>query len=383
VRTRGLVLRLLLTTMLGVGIYAGVLLWNGRRADMVRPVPGIQAVPAAPDDESIERLPDPEKAVVKDAGTIAPTIVEKVPPPGKAPEGMVWIPPGRFSMGSSYTPFEDARPIHTVELDGFWMDATPVTNTQFARFVQATGYVTIAELKPDPKDFPGVPASKLVPGSLVFKAPPKAVSLEDISQWWDYVPGACWRHPEGPGSDLKGREDHPVVQVSYTDAEAYAKWAGKRLPTEAEWEYAARGGLTQMPYVWGKVFRPGGKIQANTFQGHFPNANTKEDGYERTSPVRAFPANGFKLYDMAGNVWEWCSDWYDSGYYAVSPRKNPQGPSNSHDPSQPEYPERVQRGGSFLCSDQYCSRYMPGGRGKSAVDTGAGHVGFRCVRSAP
>jgi formylglycine-generating enzyme required for sulfatase activity len=285
-------------------------------------------------------------------------------------------------MGSSYAPFGDARPIHTVSLDGFWMDAAPVTNLQFARFVQATGYVTVAERKPDPKDFPGVPAEKLVPGALVFHPPSKAVPLDDVSQWWDYVPGASWRHPEGPRSFLKGREDHPVVQVCYEDAAAYARWAGKRLPTEAEWEYAARGGLTQMPYVWGKEFRPGGKWMANTWQGRFPNANSLEDGYERTSPVRAFPPNGFGLYDMAGNVWEWCSDWYRPDYYAHSPRKNPQGPPDSFDPDEPGQPKRVQRGGSFLCTDQYCSRYMPGGRGKGATDTGASHIGFRCVQSA-
>ena len=195
------------------------------------------------------------------------------------------------------------------------------------------------------------------------------------------MPGANWRHPEGPRSTLKGRENHPVVQVCYDDALAYAKWAGRRLPTEAEWEYAARGGLSQMPYVWGKTFLKDGKHMANTFQGHFPNTNTREDGYERTSPVRTFPANGFGLYDMSGNVWEWCSDWYRPDYYATSPRKNPQGPTSSFDPSEPGLPKRVQRGGSFLCTDQYCSRYMPGGRGKGATDTGASHVGFRCVLS--
>jgi formylglycine-generating enzyme required for sulfatase activity len=293
---------------------------------------------------------------------------------------MLWIPPGRFSMGSDYAPFGDARPIHTVDLDGFWMDRTPVTNAEFARFVRATGYRTVAERKPDPKEYPGVPPDKLVPGSLVFSPPSRAVTLDDVSQWWRYVPSASWRHPEGPGSSIAGRENHPVVQVCWDDAAAYAKWAGKRLPTEAEWEYAARGGLTQQPYVWGGSLRPHGKTMANIFQGRFPDRNTKEDGFARTSPVTRFPANRFGLYDMAGNVWEWCSDWYRPDYYAASPRRNPHGPPDSFDPEEPGMPKRVQRGGSFLCCDQYCSRYMPGGRGKGAVDTGASHVGFRCVR---
>jgi formylglycine-generating enzyme required for sulfatase activity len=328
-----------------------------------------------------ERLPDPTDGVVKDAGSVEATEVRDVPPPGAAPEGMVWVPPGKFSMGSDYQPFGDARPIHTVELDGFWMDRAPVTNEQFAAFVHATGYVTVAERKPDPKDFPGVPAEKLVPGSLVFTPPRKPVSLADHRQWWRFVPGACWNHPEGPSSNLKGREKHPVVHVCWGDAAAYAKWAGKRLPTEAEWEYAARGKLMQMPYVWGREFRPDGRWMANTWQGRFPSENTKDDGWERTSPVGSFPANGFGLYDMAGNVWQWCNDWYRPDYYAQSPRRNPRGPTDFFDPNEPGVPKRVQRGGSFLCSDQYCARYMPGGRGKGAVDTGSSHVGFRCVQT--
>ena len=300
----------------------------------------------------------------------------------EAPSGMVWIPSGSFRMGSDIPAFADAQPLHRVDLDGFWLDATPITNSDYEKFVKATGYTTIAELKPDPADFPGVAPERLVPGSLVFKPPQHAVPLDDVSQWWAYVPGACWRHPEGPGSIIEGREDHPAVQICYKDAAAYAKWRGKRLPTEAEFEYAARGGLDQAAYVWGSELRPGGKFMANTFQGTFPNSNSCEDGYERTSPVHAFPPNRFGLYDMAGNVWEWCSDWYTPDYYAVSPRKNPQGPSESYDPTDmPGLKKKVQRGGSFLCSEQYCSRFMPGGRGKGDIDTGSSHIGFRCAMS--
>jgi formylglycine-generating enzyme required for sulfatase activity len=294
---------------------------------------------------------------------------------------MVWIPPGQFLMGSEFGPFTDARPIHTVELDGFWIDKTPVTNEEFAKFVRATSYVTVAERSPSAKDYPQVPPDELAPGSVVFSPPEGPVPPDNHYLWWKYVKGACWKHPEGPGSDLNERAKHPVVHVCWEDANAYAKWIGKRLPTEAEWEYAARGGLTQMPYVWGKEFRPGGKFMANTWQGRFPFHNTKEDGWVRTSPVGSYPANGFGLYDMAGNVWQWCADWYRPDYYGYSPRRNPRGPDDSHDPNEPNIPKRVQRGGSFLCSDQYCSRYMPGGRGKGAVDTGSSHVGFRCVRS--
>lgn len=323
---------------------------------------------------------DPETRPVRSADLAA---AERSPVRATAPEGMVWIPEGKFLMGSDYPAFDDARPIHAVEVDGFFMDATPVTNEQYARFVRATGYVTVAERPLDPSDFPGAPREKLVPGAIVFVAPPHPVPLDDVSQWWKYVPGASWKHPEGPGSSIDARMNHPVVQVAWEDAVAYAKWAGKRLPTEAEWERAARGGLEQMPYVWGKEFRPGGKSMANTFDGSFPDHNTRLDGYAGTSPVKAFPANGYGLYDMAGNVWQWCADWYRPDYYARSPAKNPLGPEDSYDPSEPGAKKRVQRGGSFLCCDQYCSRYRPGGRGKGAVDTGAGHTGFRCVVSGP
>jgi len=212
--------------------------------------------------------------------------------------------------------------------------------------------------------------------------PKEKLPLDNHLAWWKYVPGASWRHPEGPGSTINGREDHPVVHVCYHDAVAYANWAGKRLPTEAEWEYAARGGLDQKRYCWGDELCPDGKWQANIWQGEFPYLNTEEDGFRGTAPAASFPANGFGLHDMSGNVWEWCADWYRPDYYLESPDRNPQGPSSSHDPMEPGMPKRVQRGGSFLCSDMYCVRYMPGGRGKGALDSGSSHVGFRCVRSA-
>ncbi len=363
--------------MVAVGLRALSSSLRDRKTTPADRSPLEQAAPEA--DPS--RLPDPANARVPDAGEVVPTEVLDPAPPGPAPKGMAWIPPGRFAMGSDYEPFGDARPIHPVELDGFWIDRTPVTNAQFAQFAGEARYVTVAERRPDPRDFPGVPPEALVPGAIVFSPPDEPVSLDDPSAWWRYVAGASWRHPEGPGSDLAGQDEHPVVQVSWDDAAAYARWAGKRLPTEAEWEYAARGGLTQQPYAWGVQFQPGGRTMTNTWQGRFPDRNTKQDGYARTSPVGSFPPNGFGLSDMAGNVWQWCADWYRPDSYGVSPRANPTGPPDSLDPAEPTIPKRVQRGGSFLCCDQYCSRYMPGGRGKGAVDTGASHVGFRCVRT--
>jgi sulfatase modifying factor 1 len=296
-----------------------------------------------------------------------------------APEGMIWIPAGKFRMGSDHS--RDCKPVHTVTLDGFWMDKTTVTNAQFAKFIRETGYQTIAERKPNAKDFPGVPEDKLVPGSLVFTPPAQEVPLNDVSGWWVYVAGANWQAPAGPGSDLKGKENYPVVQVAYEDAAAYAKWAGKRLPTEAEFEYAARGGLDQKEFAWGGSLKPGGKFMANTWQGHFPNENLAEDRFAGLAPVASFPANGFGLYDMSGNVWEWCSDWYRPDYYANSPEKNPQGPDSSFDPEEPAAAKRVQRGGSFLCSDSYCGAYRPGVRGKGEISSAASHLGFRCAKS--
>jgi formylglycine-generating enzyme required for sulfatase activity len=288
-------------------------------------------------------------------------------------------------MGSSEPSFGDARPWHKTYVDGFWMDKTEVTNAQFARFVKATGHVTVAERIPRAEDFPNAPPENLVAGSVVFTPPDHPVALNDHFQWWNYVKGANWRHPEGPLSTIKGKENHPVVHIAHEDALAYCKWAGKRLPTEAEYEFAERGGLDRKPYAWGDEFRPNGKFMANTFQGHFPDKNTGEDGYITTAPVASFPPNAYGLFDLSGNVWEWTSDWYRPDYYKTLADKgeiarNPQGPSDSFDPSEPGVAKRVHRGGSFLCTDQYCSRYMVGGRGKGEPDTGTNHLGFRCVK---
>jgi formylglycine-generating enzyme required for sulfatase activity len=308
--------------------------------------------------------------------------------PGPAPEGMVWIPEGEFWMGSDE--FPDARPVHRVYVDGFWMDQTEVTNEQFARFVEATGYQTIAERQPDPKDFPNLDLAKLgtktfVPFSLVFVAP-KTCPPElrgSCDRCWKPTAGACWKHPEGPGSTIEGREKHPVVHIAWYDAVEYAKWADKRLPTEAEWERAARGGLEGKPFYWGDELNPGGKWMANIWQGDFPCENTVADGYSGTAPVASFPPNAYGLYDMAGNAWEWCSDWY-LPYFDVGPSgilRNPEGPSYSLDTHGRAELKRVQRGGSFLCSDSYCARYRAGGRMEGEPKTGLAHTGFRCVRS--
>ena len=307
---------------------------------------------------------------------------------------MVWIPGGEFSMGckdprslphGGHEAMDDSRPIHRVYVDGFWMDKTDVINEEFEKFVKATGYVTVAERKPRPEDFPGVDRVKLVPGSVVFTPPTHAVSLDDYSQWWRYVPGANWRHPLGPKSNLRGKAKYPVVQIAYVDAAAYAKWRGKRLPTEAEWEFAARGGLTGKPYAWGDELHPQGKWMVNTHQGNFPNHDGADDGYAGIAPVAQFPANGYGLYDITGNVWQWTNDWYRADYYAqlASQGKtahNPQGPDRPLDPEEPGVLKRVQRGGSFLCTEQYCSRYIVGTRGKGEINSATNHIGFRCVR---
>ncbi len=299
---------------------------------------------------------------------------------------MVWVPGGTFWMGCEGCDMPDALPAHLVSLDGFWMDRTPVTNREFAQFVAATGYVTIAERALDPRNFPGVPADKLVPGSTVFTPTSTPVPLDNPLQWWRYTPGASWRHPQGAGSGVDTKPDHPVVHVAIADAEAFAAWAGKRLPTEAEFEFAARGGLDRHLYPWGNEMTPAGKAVANTWQGQFPARDRAEDGYRSTSPVTAFAPNGFGLYDMGGNVWQWCSDWYRPDTYATRAKPPavtpaPRGPAASFDPQEPGAAKRVLRGGSFLCTDQYCARYLVGSRGKAEISSGTSNLGFRLVRA--
>jgi formylglycine-generating enzyme required for sulfatase activity len=301
---------------------------------------------------------------------------------------MVWIPGGTFRMGSDKHYAEEA-PVHRVTVDGFWIDRTPVTNRQFREFVRTTGHVTFAEIVPDAKDYPGALPHMLRAGSLVFNPPKHAVvDMRDWSQWWTFKFGADWRRPYGPRSTLSGLNDHPVVHVAYSDALAYAKWAGKDLPTEAEWEFAARGGLDGAEFAWGDEFTSGGKPMANTWQGAFPRENLKLDGYERTSPVTSFPPNGYGIYDMIGNVWEWTTDWYSVGYEADADKAccipiNPRGGREdaSYDPCQPEIkiPRKVLKGGSHLCAPNYCRRYRPAARHPEPVDTSTSHVGFRCV----
>ncbi|MDF3076797.1 MAG: sulfatase-modifying factor protein [Sphingobacteriaceae bacterium] len=293
---------------------------------------------------------------------------------------MVWIPAGSFQMGSDDPAFTDALPIHKISVDGFWMDEHEVTNAEYAKFVNATGYQTVAEQPLNPADFPDVPKENLVSGSGVFTPTTQPVNLDNPMQWWRYVPGASWKHPFGPETSVTDKPNDPVVHISYTDAMAYAKWAGKRLPTEAEWEFAAQGGKGRRKFYWGDELKPGGKWMANIYQGSFPDANTSEDGFKGIAPVKTFPANGYGLYDMDGNVWEWCNDFYRPDYYSKSPEKNPQGPTDSYDPDEPGIVKRVQRGGSFLCSDEYCIRYRPGSRGKGEVNSASNNLGFRCVK---
>ena len=293
---------------------------------------------------------------------------------------MVHIPAGTFQMGTDDPAFPDAHPVHKVSVKGFWMDEHEVTNHEFETFVKATNYITVAERQLDPKDYPGVPAESLVPGSAVFFQTGQPVSLDDPLQWWKYVPGANWKHPLGPQSNITGKENFPVVHVCYEDAIAYCKWAGKRLPTEAEWEYAAQGNQPGLKYYWGNDLKPNGKWMANIYQGDFPSNDKGEDGFAGIAPVRSFVPNGYGLYDMEGNVWEWCNDFYRPDYYDKSPADNPAGPDDSYDPDERNTVKRVQRGGSFLCSDQYCIRYRPGSRGKGEVTSGSNNLGFRCVK---
>ena len=299
------------------------------------------------------------------------------------PEGMVLIKGGTFSMGSN-DGASDEKPVHEVTLKAFFMDRTAVTNAQFEEFIKATKYVTTAEHVLTSKDIPGLlPEFEGKMMGLCFRAPKGEVDLRNTGAWWLPVFGANWRHPDGPETDLKGRGKHPVVHVSWDDAMAYCKWAGKRLPTEAEREYASRGGLDGARYVWGNEFNPGGKWMANTWQGKFPEANSGEDGYKNTAPVGSYQANGYGLSDMAGNVWEWCADWYLPEYYARSTKENPKGPDTSFDPDEPGIMKRVTRGGSWMCADNYCRGYRPATRMKVAPDTEFQNTGFRCVKDTP
>ena len=303
------------------------------------------------------------------------------------PEGMIRIPGGTFRMGSD-AHYPEEAPVHRVAVDGFWMDRHPVTNREFEKFVEATSHVTLAEIPPDAKDYPGALPDMLYAGSLVFVPPGRAVDLRDWGQWWTFLTGADWRHPYGPNSSINGLDDHPVVHVTFADAQAYAGWAGKELPTEAEWEFAARGGLDGAAYAWGDELTPGGRHRANTWQGNFPHQNLCLDGFTRTSPVTAFPPNDYGLYDMIGNVWEWTTDWYAPAHAADAPKaccipENPRGGREeaSYDPRQPaiRIPRKVIKGGSHLCAPNYCRRYRPAARHAHPVETSTSHIGFRCV----
>ncbi|MGE9009959.1 formylglycine-generating enzyme family protein [Leptospira interrogans] len=302
--------------------------------------------------------------------------------------GMIWIPGGTFRMGSDKHYPEEA-PAHRVTVDGFWMDQHPVTNRQFREFVRATKHVTVAEVAPDPKDYPGALPHMIYAGSLMFSPPAHPVGLRDFSQWWTFAKGANWRHPYGPRSNIRGLDDHPVVHVAFADALAYATWARKALPTEAEWEFAAWGGLEGVEFAWGNEFTPGGRQMANTWQGEFPSQNVNADGFERTSPVGQFPPNGYGLHDLIGNVWEWTADWYSPKHQADAAKAccipdNPRGgrETDSYDPRtiNVKIPRKVIKGGSHLCAPNYCRRYRPAARHAEPVDTSTSHLGFRCIR---
>ena len=310
---------------------------------------------------------------------------DEMPGPSDAPPGMVWVPGGEFTMGSD-DHYPEEAPAHRVAVDGFWMDRGPVTNEQWSSFVDATGYVTFAETEPDADDYPDARPELLVPASMVFTRPGRPVGLDDHYQWWSYVPGADWRHPQGPDSSLDGLAQHPVVHVTWDDVSAYAAWGDKDLPTEAEWERAAWAGTEGSEYAWGDRLYPDGRMMANIWQGNFPLQNLKLDGYDGTSPVGAFAANSYGLVDMIGNVWEWTSDWYELHSDVARPCctvVNPRGGERerSHDPDAPGSPvaRRVSKGGSHLCAKNYCRRYRPAARMPQALDTSTSHLGFRCI----
>lgn len=330
-----------------------------------------------------ETTPKTERSTTE----VTPTAASSVTSPG----GLVWVPGGTFTMGTDEDQaYAAEKPAHAVRVSGFWMDATEVTNAEFQKFVEATKYVTVAERVPTweemqaqlPPGTPRPPDEQLVAGSLVFVPPAQPVPLDHIANWWRYTPGANWRQPEGPGSSIAGKENHPVVHVAFEDAQAYARWAGKRLPTEAEWELAARGGLSGKRFAWGDEKTPAGRHLANTFQGHFPDRDTRDDGFGGTAPVRSFPPNGYGLYETIGNVWEWTSDWYDAHAHQRQQAgiANPTGPAKSFDPNEPFAQKRVTKGGSYLCSDDYCVNYRPSARQGTSFDSGASHIGFRCVK---
>jgi len=309
-------------------------------------------------------------------------ISDSTPTDPSLTEHMVWITGGSFSMGSE-NGNSDEKPAHTVHFSGFWLDKTEVTNRQFSEFVNDTGYITVAEQPLDPEQFQDVPTDHLLPGSLVFSPPEGAVPIQNPLLWWKYVAGANWRHPDGPESSIEGKEDYPVVQVCYEDAKAYAKWASKRLPTEAEWEYAARGGLSNNEFSRRNEFHPDQQWMANLWQGDFPNQDDGKDGFTEIAPVGQYASSGFGLFDMAGNVREWCLDWYSDSWYASADIDNPQGPETSHDSRDPKTAKRVQRGGSYLCPQSNSLSYRVSARMKASPDTGQSDVGFRCAKNAP
>jgi formylglycine-generating enzyme required for sulfatase activity len=303
-----------------------------------------------------------------------------------APKDMVWIEGGTFAMGSN-DHYPEERPVHQAAVNGFWIDRFQVTNAQFRRFVKETGYVTVAERVPLAEDYPGALPEMLVAGSVVFEQPGRHVDLGNHYNWWNWMPGADWRHPDGPETILHGRDRHPVLHVAWEDVEAYAVWAGKSLPTEAEWEFAARGGLEGKEFAWGDELVPKGRYMANFWQGDFPVENLALDRYERTAPVGSFPPNGYGLFDMIGNAWEWTTDWY-ADQHDVPPSccslvlRNPRGASreSSIDPAEPaSIPRKVLKGGSFACAENYCRRYRPAARMHHPIDTGTNHISFRCV----